>query len=205
MRNIKYLLVAGGLVLGRVADAAVIIPPAIVTVRVYTTAAVAPPVRSRALAAAARALADADVDFAWKLCDLPAGADRSACERPIGQAELALRFIDSGAVGHASRRALGDALVDARTGSGTLATIYVDRVQWLAAESGADIATLLGRAVAHEITHLLLGSNRHARGGLMRAVWTCDDLRPTVRADWSLTPKQRAQVYAAAIRRVDRR
>jgi len=36
---------------------------------------------------------------------------------------------------------------------------------------------LLGRAVAHEIGHLLMGTNQHSASGIMRARWSRCDLR----------------------------
>ena len=48
-------------------------------------------------------------------------------------------------------------------------------------------ATLLGRAIAHEIGHLLLGSRTSARG-LMRALWSQDELRGLKPAHWQFSP-----------------
>jgi hypothetical protein len=38
---------------------------------------------------------------------------------------------------------------------------------------------MLGRVLAHEITHLLLPGEKHSNAGLMRAHWGRDDLRFT--------------------------
>ena len=43
---------------------------------------------------------------------------------------------------------------------------------------------LLGRAIAHEIGHLLLDTNQHASTGLMRATWSRSELRRDKPADW---------------------
>jgi hypothetical protein len=184
------------------AAAAVIISSAPVTVRVYGTANLPPAVTNRGLAGAATTIAAADIDIEWKFCDRPAESDRTSCSRPLASRELVLRFLPYGNdPARGAQRPLGDALIDRRTGRGALATIYLDRVHWLAQEAETDVATLLGRAVAHEVTHLLLGSSRHDRHGLMRAVWSCKDLRPSVGGDWSLSARQRSELYAAAIRR----
>ena len=79
---------------------------------------------------------------------------------------------------------LGYALVDARTRSGALATIYVERVEWLSSAARVDPRPLLGRAIAHEVGHLLLGTNGHTDAGLMRPVWSCDALRRNDSSDW---------------------
>ena len=39
----------------------------------------------------------------------------------------------------------------------------------MAERSTSNVAVLLGRAVAHELGHLLLKTNDHSEGGLMRA------------------------------------
>ena len=68
---------------------------------------------------------------------------------------------DRAIAGAAARRGtlpLGDAMLDRHTGTGVLATIYVDRVEWLARQAGADSRALLGRAIAHELGHLLLAT-----------------------------------------------
>ncbi len=56
-------------------------------------------------------------------------------------------------------------MVDLEGQAGTLATIYEDRVESLATEAHVDSGRLLGRAIAHEIGHLLLGTASHARAG----------------------------------------
>ena len=53
----------------------------------------------------------------------------------------------------------------------------VDRIDALARQAGVDPGMLLGRAVAHEIGHLILGTTKHAKSGLMRATWKTDELR----------------------------
>jgi hypothetical protein len=77
-----------------------------------------------------------------------------------------------------------------------LATIYVDRVMLLAVLTGADAATLLGRAIAHEMGHLLLATNAHATHGLMRAVWSGEELRSERGSDWIFTKEEIAVIRA---------
>ena len=74
------------------------------------------------------------------------------------------------------------------TRSGALATIYIDRVTWLADSAGVDARLVLGRAIAHELGHLLLGTNAHSDAGLMRAVWSCDALQRNTTVDWLFAP-----------------
>jgi hypothetical protein len=79
---------------------------------------------------------------------------------------------------------LGFAFVDGDTGGGCLATVFADRVLAMAQGAKVGVAELLGRTLAHEIGHLLLGTNHHAQHGLMRARWSATDLRRAGAAQW---------------------
>jgi hypothetical protein len=176
-----------------------------VRVRVYsTTPRLETAARTAALDIARLTLRPA-VTIDWLDC---AGRDRpAACEASPGPGELVLRILEAGdrsvgaSAGATALRSpnlplpLGDAYVDVGSRSGVLATIYLDRVAQLAGESGGSATTLLGRAIAHELGHLLLGTTAHSRHGLMRSLWSRDDIRRGRAADWSLT-----EVEASAIR-----
>jgi hypothetical protein len=70
---------------------------------------------------------------------------------------------------------LGVALLDER-GIGYFAYTYYDRVLKLSDNRGLGDA-LLGDTFAHEIGHLLLGSNSHSVSGIMCAHWNDKELR----------------------------
>ena len=93
---------------------------------------------------------------------------------------------------------LGYSLVDPETQSGALATVFLDRVRWLASQSAAHVATLLGRAIAHELGHLLLGTPQHGRFGVMRAIWSSQMLRNSGPADWRFSTREAQQMRASA-------
>jgi hypothetical protein len=58
-----------------------------------------------------------------------------------------------------------------------------------ARRQGVDLPTFVGRVAAHEIGHLLLGTNRHAAHGLMKASW---DVQRITRGDWAFTREDAA-------------
>ena len=97
---------------------------------------------------------------------------------------------------------LGFSYVDVERRSGTLATVFADRVNALAAIAGGHLVDsggqLLGRAMAHEIGHLLLGTTHHADRGLMRGRWTTIDLRKNQPWDWALS-REEADLMRRAI------
>jgi hypothetical protein len=161
------------------------------TVRVYDSAGVTAGIKESAFAVAARTLAAASVAVTWKHCD---GSGRQ-CRTPVAAGELVVRIVRAPAPGWArTGLPLGEAFVDSASGSGVLATIYADRVMVLAAAAGMDAATLLGRAIAHELGHLLMATNAHATRGLMRPIWSRDELRKDRGADWMFTSDEVAAI-----------
>ena len=108
--------------------------------------------RQAAMLAADSILREADVTATWVDCSKGSQlASHAACTDPLGSGELAIRITEGPREkAPTSQRALGYSLVEPAVG-GTLATIFSDRVAWLAASSASRYTALLGRAVAHEI------------------------------------------------------
>jgi hypothetical protein len=52
-------------------------------------------------------------------------------------------------------------------------------------------------AMAHEIGHLLLGTSAHASTGLMRAIWSRDELHRHDPADWQFSSVESATMIRA--------
>jgi hypothetical protein len=100
--------------------------------------------------------------------------------------------------GYTGSLPLGDAMIDTHAHSGVLATIYFDRIEWLARQAGADGRTLLGRAIAHELGHLLMATTTHGPVGLMRAYWSQDEVRRAHPRDWSFAPGELAAMRRRA-------
>jgi hypothetical protein len=171
-------------------------------VRLYNAGVVPAAVQAAAMRAAAMTLAAAGVGTSWQTCGEASDAASSThCETPLGRSELSVRFVNlPGTASVHGELPLGYSLVDTTAGAGKLATIYVDRVRWLAVEAGIDMPTLVGLALAHEIGHLLLGTNRHARAGLMRAVWSRAELQRGEAADWLFGRSDAARMRASVLR-----
>ena len=136
-------------------------------------------------------LKDADVAVAWPECP---------CDTRVGAAELVVRIATAPpASGTAS---LGFSYVDVDRKAGTLATVFADRVRTLASRAGVDESELLGRAIAHEVGHLLLGTRDHDRDGLMRGEWTTIELARHRPWEWALSRKAGAKMRQAVVRRM---
>ncbi len=85
-------------------------------------------------------------------------------------------------------------MLDREERSGVLMTIDLLPIRTIAGQASTDFPTLLGRAIAHEIGHLLLGTSQHPREGLMRARWLQDELRGLRPAHWKFSPREAAQM-----------
>jgi hypothetical protein len=169
----------------------------VLVVRVFDRSGLSPAERISAVRTADAILRQADVGATWVDCSKGSSAVTSpGCTAPLTQNELVLRItkgprLDVSAV----ERALGYSLVEPEAGGGTLGTVFSDRVSWLSGVSHSSRPVLLGRAIAHEIGHLLIGTNEHATAGLMRAVWTADDLRKNRPEDWVFTVDDRTRLH----------
>jgi hypothetical protein len=157
-----------------------------IVVRTYTQAGSATDMAA-ARHTASDILGRAGIRVAWLECGAPGDGSTAApaCNEPLRSNELVVRIVPAGSADSQPRAgSLGFAFIDPDAGGGWLATVYADRVATMAQAAGADRAELLGRAMAHEIGHLLIGSNAHARHGLMRASWSGADLRRNRATEW---------------------
>jgi hypothetical protein len=188
------------------ASAAVVDPELRVVIRTYDASTAAGDLVP-ALAAAAAVLEDAGIGVAWVRCDVAlVRRDGNPCLAPLAANELAIRFVRLPPhLAEQDRVTLGDSLVDTRLRAGSLATLYVTRVSALAARCQVDGRLLLGRAVAHEIGHLLLGTSAHASSGLMRAAWSQQALRDERPDAWTFTAEDAHAIRDAVRMRTARR
>jgi len=167
--------------------AAALVAELFVTIRVYDLYGLAPETRQEALAVAVEALEHAGIQAA--IVDCSARPAILACRTGLGDGELVLRIHRHPKDG---AHVLGDAIVRA-SGPSTIATVYAAAIAERARRTGGRLATIVGRVAAHEIGHLLLGTNRHAPHGLMRPSW---DLARLDRGDWHFTLEDGAAIRA---------
>lgn len=158
----------------------------VIVVRIYTPRHLRGEIRTARRTASA-ILGQARIEIEWLECGplSDVGESSAVCSRPVEANELIVRILSAGTKNAGPDVAtLGFAFVDLDAGGGSLATVFADRVWGMAKGSGVGAAELLGRTMAHEIGHLLLGTNRHASHGLMRACWSGADLRRTRTTEW---------------------
>jgi hypothetical protein len=131
----------------------------------------------------------AGIALAWRECP---------CDAPLQAGERIVRII--GAPSTSEPEALGFSYVDARVRAGTLATVFADRIGALAASTRVESGQLLGRAIAHELGHLLLGTVQHPDHGLMRARWSIAELQQRKPWDWLMATDDARQMRRALAR-----
>jgi len=172
-----------------------------VTIRVYDGTVADTAIRDAAIREASAILDHAGADARWQDCTATSGPRR--CDPSRGPMDLLVRLMPTSAgVPTASgsalqtrlgeqRLTLGFAVVEPASDAGVLATIFMDRVLELAGRTGVPASAVLGRAIAHEVGHLLLGSRSHGNHGLMRGLWTDAELTANRSEDWLFAPAQR--------------
>jgi hypothetical protein len=147
-----------------------------VTVSVYNDAQVSPDILSRAQQRATEIFSHSGLNVTWTGC-IPAdkNQDAGACTGGETPNRLVLRIIPRGA-SSTTAAAFGVAFL-AADGTGRYSDVFWRRAQELHATSNVNVAAILGSVMAHEVGHLLLGSNAHAVSGIMRAQWQAAELR----------------------------
>lgn len=138
-------------------------PP--LTIRLYNSAHVPDATLAIARSTAVGILDDAGTNVRIRDC--------GDCGEPLATAEVVVRLIPAPAFNATLRpEAFGLTYVVKESDRGWLATVFVDRIEAAAARAGADAGQLLGRVMAHEVGHLLLGVGYHGPIGVMQAEWS---------------------------------
>ena len=170
-------------------------PEGAVVIRTYNYAALPMPQLSEARAEAVHIFRQAGIALEWVECRVPGSVDGDTCTEPLltGR-DLMLRLVDRVPPPGARIMALGESMLDREQRGGVLMTVDVFPVRAIAERAAAAVSILLGRAIAHEIGHLLLASAEHPRLGLMRALWSHDELRGARPAYWGFSSREAAQM-----------
>jgi hypothetical protein len=144
-------------------------------VSVFNSSPVLPSTIKGAEGEAGRVLRDAGVEVLWLNCpqDAQHEASRGLCSEASFPSHLHLRILQASRGLKATTLGLS---FSAEDGKGCYADLFYDPMQQLQEESHASPSVILGHAMAHELGHLLLGTNSHSPSGLMRAHWTREDL-----------------------------
>lgn len=139
---------------------------------------------------------EAGIDIQWRNCP---GVSEQEIHEPKNCAEAAfpkhlqLR-ITKRSIG-LSPDVMGISFLS-QDGTGCQADLFFEEMQALREKSNVSMANILGHVAAHEIGHLLLGTNSHAPLGIMRAVWGPVELSSARRTALLFSEKQSEQMRA---------
>jgi hypothetical protein len=166
----------------------------VVCIRLHDAFGVSETDRREAMRVAALILEQVGVEVDWAGCDRVGSMppDPRCATPPAG--DVVVRLIHSPHDRFDGALSFGYALIDRSTRRGTLATVFPDRVERLAATAGTEAAELLGRAVAHEVGHILLGRGTHSPTGLMREHWRSVEVRRRWSADWAFSAEDEGEI-----------
>lgn len=178
-----------------------------VTLRVYNYAHLDSTLLTSAQEVATVIFKGAGMETAWVDCPLsPADFEKyPACEQKTRTTDFALRIMTASMAAKlpTADGPLGFAQHCPDHERGCVANIFYPRVDELASQRGGRAARILGHVMAHEVGHLLLGPNAHSPSGVMRGVWSPDDLKFM---NWSylfFTRRQSAELRARLARRTN--
>lgn len=158
----------------------------VLTVSVYNDAHVAQRMLVRAEQDAEAIFHRAGMVVMWLNCPLTSDTSGSGdCGHP---AVLTVR-ITAHSIPAMDDAAFGVAFLGA-DGYGRSCDVFYDRAEQLQSNWHVNLADILGNVMAHELGHLLLGSNAHAGTGIMRAHWQSEDLRSLAMGSLQFTPDE---------------
>ena len=80
-------------------------------------------------------------------------------------------------------------------GTGCYIDVFYSRATELHTDWKVGLSDLLGNVMAHELGHLLLGSNSHSSTGIMRAHWQGEELRRLSRGNLWFTDEQAEHMH----------
>ena len=163
-------------------------------VRVYSFPGLAPGLLQAAEMEASRLLRDVRLHLNW--VDCTSRVVSATCMTDRLPTDLAVRVLAK-ALPQVSANALG--IAGTNVGEAT-AFIFYDRMVSLRTQARS-LPSIVGRVLAHEITHLLLPAESHSELGLMRAHWTADDMRTFSSACTGISAESVKLMQSEALRR----
>lgn len=161
---------------------------ALLHVAVHNDAGVGAALVAGAEKAAGRIFGLAGLRVEWVNCGRPGESEMEV--RRCAQAEypthLQLRILARPR--NVTATTFGISYVDA-DGRGCYSEIFAEQAEDLEADAGLR-SVILGHVMAHELAHLLLGTNSHALAGIMRARWQAADFRSVGKEELLFSAKE---------------
>ena len=151
-----------------------------ITVRAFIYTQISPETWKSAQNVATRIFERTGIETVWLDCSLTSDGQHLVpdCALPATRTDIILRLVPTSVAtrAHFGSATLGIAAPSEKNTPAS-ASVFCDRVEQLSKGGDASLAVILGHAAAHEIGHLLLGSNSHSPLGLMRGSWSRQDMQ----------------------------
>ncbi len=163
-----------------------------VTVRLYTDVQLSPKTLAQVEQEEVRILRQAGVETVWVECKSSVSDRDPRCQIPPGPGYFVVRIVPK--AHKAADSIFGVAYL--ANGSGAYSDVFYDSVEKLHQECGASTERVLGHVIAHELGHLLLGSNAHTESGIMRPHWYAEQLHALERGALFFTPEQARKILS---------
>jgi hypothetical protein len=175
-----------------------VVHPVTITLRVYNYVQAKDAALRQAEIDASAILSTGGVEARWVDCPTSHAVlkDFPNCQSPEKVTDYAVSILPATMAERLehSEDALGSANESA-SGFGR-AQIFYDKIHMTAGGDTAPFSVLLGRVMAHEIGHLLLGDNMHSRTGIMQAAWANRELGMMAGTEMTFTEKQWHRIEA---------
>jgi len=175
-----------------------------ITVRIRNYARMDSGILLKSEATANRILREAGAETVWVVCfDGSTWSEDLACTNPPGPMDLTVNVLPFSRTEHFRHRedVFGCATEDGEYGFAGLAWIFYDPIKSFAIKRQLSFVRLLGHVFAHELGHMLLGSNSHSEMGLMRATWSSGELRAADRAWLFFSASESSRIQKAVLAR----
>jgi hypothetical protein len=171
-------------------------PELVVSVAVHNNAGVSASTLAQAERMASEIFKQAGVDVVWANCDLPAEEGQIASSCHVTEFPRHLQLSIARRSKNLTESVLGVSFL-AEDGSGCYSDVFLEPAEELHEKLRViNLGTLLGHVVAHEIGHLLLGTNSHSDTGIMRPHWDGRDLANASKGELHFTQAQRQTMRA---------
>jgi hypothetical protein len=162
------------------------------TVRVFNYAPVSPPALAAAERDANQILAAAGVQVVWLDClqEVQDVRSKAVCEMGWNQELPSVRLLSGQVTKQFQGSEFGFSLVP------VLVTVNYEHIanRALRDNSFSEASILLGCVIAHELGHLLLGSDSHSSVGIMQSHWGRDQVHQAQTGNLRFAPEQVLQL-----------
>jgi hypothetical protein len=162
------------------------------TVRVFNYAQVSRPTLASAERDANQILEAAGLQVVWLDClqKAQAAPSKAVCEMGWSRELPSVRLLSGQVTKQFQDLEFGFSSVP------VLATVNYEHIvnRALRDNSSSEASTLLGCVIAHELGHLLLGSDRHSSAGIMQSHWGRDEIHQAQKGNLRFAPEQAVQL-----------